>query len=527
MEAKLKRIATDIYSFEDLISRNSLYVDKTDFIHEMLTGDTDYFFLSRPRRFGKSLTISTLKAVFQGKRELFKGLKIEHLDYDWKEYPVIHLDMGRVATETREILNESLNNLLHILAEDLNIILSEAIYAPHLFQELINKAYKMGKVVLLIDEYDKPLTDNFGMPHLEEVRILMENFYAVVKASDPYLRFVLMTGVAKFAKVSIFSKLNNLYDITMDSQYACMLGYTQEELEDNFTPYLDKIVAEQGLVKEDFMAEIKLFYNGYKFDENASTVYNPVSFGMFLKNKGKFKNYWFATGTPSLLMKLAKEQSLDLTEMLSRRVESIYFDAFDISKLQLMPLLIQTGYLTIDNAEIIDGRMRYQFDFPNVEVEEAFLTHILTAYSTDSLPDTTDLLDRFKKHLDSENIDDLIQELQSFYASIPYDLNNKASTEAYYHTVFYCIFHLLPYRFNAEMHTNKGRIDAVCESYKAVFIFEFKHNESAEIAMDQTKTRGYADKYASLGKPIHLVAINFSSDDKNITESKHEICALN
>ncbi|GBU08291.1 hypothetical protein AwDysgo_16220 [Bacteroidales bacterium] len=382
MEAKLKRIATDIYSFEDLINRSSLYVDKTDFIHEMLTGYTDYFFLSRPRRFGKSLTISTLKAVFEGKKELFKGLKIEALDYDWKIHPVIHIDMGGIDSTKPEILNEALVDMLHELAQDLNISIGTSSRSPILFKELVRKAAKLGKVVLLIDEYDKPLTDNFGMPHLEDVRILMENFYAVVKASDPYLRFVLMTGVAKFSKVSIFSKLNNLYDITMDSQYACMLGYTQKELEENFMPYLDKIVAEQGLVKEEFMASIKSFYNGYRFHPSQTTVYNPVSFGMFLKNNGEFKNYWFATGTPSLLMKLAKEQQLDLTDILSRRVESIYFDAFDVTKLQLMPLLIQTGYLTIDNAEIIDGRMQYQFDFPNVEVEEAFLTHVLTAYST-------------------------------------------------------------------------------------------------------------------------------------------------
>ena len=290
-------ITTSNYTFEDTIRGNYLYVDKTDFFHQLVNEEKGFYFLSRPRRFGKSLSVSILKNIFKGNKELFKGLKIYDMPYEWKSYPVINLNISQAPCESAEILNEGLCNLLNKSAEENGLKLSEQKHSGLLFGELLDKTSKLGKVVILIDEYDKPLVENIYATHIEDIRQVLENFYINIKASDEHLRFVFMTGVTKFSKVSIFSKLNNLEDITMDGKYATMYGYTQEEVELYFGDRIDALAVKNNVERIEYREKIQNWYNGFRFHKDSVTVYNPVSLGMFLNRGGEFINFWFSTGS--------------------------------------------------------------------------------------------------------------------------------------------------------------------------------------------------------------------------------------
>ncbi|MEI6423549.1 MAG: AAA family ATPase, partial [Lentisphaerota bacterium] len=307
----MKNLTTSVYTFEKLIEGGYSYIDKTGYIWNLIKEPYGIYFLSRPRRFGKSLTLSTLKAVFQNKEHLFKGLALESKPYAWKEYPIIYIDLGNCESSDAPHLSQYLIETVDAIAQSYGLTLIRSGVSGR-FTELIEKlAATAGKIVILIDEYDKPILDNVVKANIESIRDVLENFYSVVKATEPYQRFVLLTGVSKFARVSVFSKLNNLTDITMDSRYATMLGYTQEELEENFTEYIEHVCRERKMNKAALLDKLKLWYNGYKFHQNAETVYNPVSIGKFFESGGEFKNYWFETGTPSFLLKLAKKQQFD------------------------------------------------------------------------------------------------------------------------------------------------------------------------------------------------------------------------
>ena len=285
----MKNLTTSIYTFEKLIEGNYSYIDKTEYIWNLIKEPYGIYFLSRPRRFGKSLTLSTLKAVFQNKKHLFKGLALENKPHTWKEYPVIHLDLGDLSSASPELLNASLTTTINEAASALGIELKNS-GASERFRELILQSSKKEKVVILVDEYDKPILDNVVKANIESIREVMENFYSVIKATEPYQRFVLLTGVSKFARGSVFSKLNNLTDITMDAKFATMLGYTQEEFESNFAEHIAHVCREQKIDKTELLVKLKLWYDGYRFEEDADTVYNPVSIGKFFESGGKFKN---------------------------------------------------------------------------------------------------------------------------------------------------------------------------------------------------------------------------------------------
>jgi hypothetical protein len=346
----LKRLTTSIYTFEKLIDGGYLYVDKTEHIWRLVEPPSGIYFLSRPRRFGKSLTLSTLKAVFEGKRHLFRGLAIDSLPYEWKTHPVIHLDMGESSVSSAKELSEVLSRMLENVASEHGLELAPAMVSLR-FSELIRTLSKKNGVVILVDEYDKPILDNIGKSHVEEIRDALSNFYSVIKSTESCQRFVFMTGVSKFSKVSVFSKLNNLTDLTMDAKCATMLGYTQTELEENFSGYLDQVCSAQNVVRPDLLDNLRKWYNGYRFEESAPTVYNPVSVGKFFESGGKFRNYWFETGTPTFLLKLAKKQQFDFEQELSRSVDELAFSSYEIDKLDVLPLLVQTGYLTIHSSE--------------------------------------------------------------------------------------------------------------------------------------------------------------------------------
>lgn len=509
----MKRLTSSVYTFSDLIRGDFLYVDKTEYIWELVQVPKAMYFMSRPRRFGKSLTVSTLETVFNGEKEFFKGLAIYDKDYDWKKYPVIHLDFADRKNDTLEALEKSLQVELRVCAEKHGVLL-ETDNAQEQFAELIGKLADKEQVVILIDEYDKPLIDNIGKDEAAAIQEALSNFYSVIKATEPFQRFVFMTGVSKFTHVSVFSKLNNLLDITMDAKYATMLGYTQEELETYFADHIDTVVNRQGISRQELLAKLKAWYDGYCFHAKSALVYNPVSIAMFFLKQGEFNNYWFDTGTPTFLLELAKKTEFDFENALTQPISGMVFKSYEIEKLDPLALLVQTGYLTIKGTEEKYGRTFYHLGFPNLEVEEAFNTYLLSNYVDAPKEAIDDLSVRLADLVASGDVDGFMSLMSTFFEKIPYKLHIKK--EKYYQTIFFMLFLMLGIRIEAEACTNKGRIDAVASYGEWTYLFEFKLDKSAEIALNQIKDREYFGKYRDNARRIMLVGANFDSEKGEI-----------
>ena len=516
-----KSITTSNYTFEDVITGGDLYVDKTDFFHKIITINKGIFFLSRPRRFGKSLSVSILKNIFKGNKELFKGLKIYDMPYDWKTYPVINLNISKAPCESAQVLNKGLCAILLDNANELGIVLSDELHSGLLFGELIEKASKLGKLVILIDEYDKPLVENIYASHIEEIRQVLENFYINIKASDEHLRFVFMTGVTKFSKVSVFSKLNNLRDITMSEQFATMYGYTQDEVEHYFGDRIDELADKNKIDRLEYRETIRQWYNGFRFHPDAITVYNPVSMGMFINEGGRFVNFWFSTGSPSFVFKVLKRQNIDFFDTIRQPVDSVTLDSFDVTNMLAAPFLLQTGYLTIDRVEILMNQPLYYLNFPNMEIETAFEKHLISSLSERNLGAVSSEIIRMQMALHSNDTPELKRLLFNHIAAIPYA--HRSDMEENYQNIIFSIFRLLGATIHNEVHLNNGRIDSVIVNHDHIYIFEFKMNQSADIAIAQIKEKGYATPYLSHGKPIMLIGINFSKEERNIVEWKEEV----
>ena len=502
----MKDITSSIYSFENLIEGNFLYVDKTEYIWQLIRPAREMYFLSRPRRFGKSLTVSTLKAVFEGKKELFKGLAIYDKPYDWKPYPVIHLSFGdyNVVSDAMQELPDYLITKIRRIAADYGIELSGN--TPGLcFGDLIDKLSDKEQVVILVDEYDKPILDNITKPCIADIQKCLKGFYSVLKDRNEKERFLFVTGVSKFSHVSLFSDLNNLTDITMDFRYAAMFGYTQEELEANFGDRIAALAGNQDI--EAYKKKIKEWYNGYRFEENAPTVYNPVSLAKFFESGGKFANYWFATGTPSFLLELIRKNHFNFEEVLTNPVSGFAFDAYEIGRLNPLTLLLQTGYLTIDKAVERYGDTAYMLRFPNLEVKgsfEAYLTGDCSGLHVDQVKDS---VYRLADKVTAGDVDGFMETMKIFFAKVPYDVHLK--NENNFQLLFYSIFMLLGISITAESRTNNGRIDAVATNENFVFVFEFKLDKSSEVALSQIKEREYFRRYVNSGKQIMLIGVNF------------------
>ena len=516
-----KTITTSAYTFENTIANNYLYVDKTDYFHQLVSEPNGLFFLSRPRRFGKSLSVSILKNIFSGNKAMFQGLKIYDMPYDWKVYPVINLNISLAPCESASSLNEGLCDLLRVNAENLGIVLSDQKHSGLLFTELIRNAKTQGKVVILIDEYDKPLVENIYAPHLEDIRQVLENFYINIKAADEHLRFVFMTGVTKFSKVSVFSKLNNLRDITMTEQFATMYGYTQLELEQYFGDRIDELADKNNVDKLEFRNKIKLWYNGFRFNKNAETVYNPVSLGLFINEGGDFTSYWFSTGNPSFIFNILKNKQINFFKSIHDLVPDFLLDSFDVANIQAAPLLLQTGYLTIESAQFLFNKMMYKLNFPNMEIEIAFEHHLLQMLTQRNLQEVSSEIAQFQMALYSNDTEELHRLLFSHIAAIPYA--HRSDMEENYQNIIYSIFRLMGADVHNEVHLNKGRIDSVIVNNDHIYIFEFKIDQSADIALAQIKENGYANPYLNSGKPITMIGINFSREMRNIVEWKEEV----
>ncbi len=513
-------ITTSNYTFEDVITGGDMYFDKTDFFHKLICVNKGIFFLSRPRRFGKSLSVSILKNIFKGNKELFKGLKIYDMPYDWKTYPVINLNISQAPCESAYLLNKGLCGLLLDNAKELGVELSNETHSGLLFKELINKAKDLGKLVILIDEYDKPLVENIYATHIEEIRQVLENFYINIKASDEHLRFVFMTGVTKFSKVSVFSKLNNLRDITMSEQFATMYGYTQDEVEHYFGDRIDELADKNKIDRKQYRETIRQWYNGFRFHKNAITVYNPVSLGMFINEGGEFTNFWFATGSPSFVFDVLKRQKIDFFDTIRQPVDSVTLDSFDVTNMLAAPFLLQTGYLTIDHVETLMNQPLYYLNFPNMEIETAFEKHLISSLSERNLGVVASEIIRMQMALHSNDTHELQRLLFNHIAAIPFA--QRSNMEENYQNIIFSIFRLLGATIHNEVHINNGRIDSVIVNHDHIYIFEFKMNQSADIAIAQIKEKGYATPYLSDGKPITLIGINFSKEERNIVEWKEE-----
>ncbi len=514
----MKYLTNSQYDFEKLIRGGYLYVDKTEYVWKMVQTPFEAFFFSRPRRFGKSLLVSTLKAVFEGKKELFQGLALYDKPYDWKKYPVIHLDLGSCQSDTAEKLEKKLQNSLANIASKLGLSVRGE-DASSQFSNLIFDASKNAPVVVLIDEYDKPILGNLvDKEGVHDILRKLKEFYSVIKTSSSLLRFVFLTGVSKFSHVSVFSDLNNLTDITMDARYATMLGYTQEEFERDFAEQITQTEASQTLPHDEYLGKIKRWYDGFCFEENSESVYNPVSLASFFLNDGKFSNYWFATGTTSFLLELVKRQNFDFEKLLKEPVTEIAFSAYEVDNLQVLPLLLQTGYLTIRSAKCLDDQTLFYLDFPNLEVKNAFETYLLNAYMGIEAGTIKGEFIKLKDFVKKGDVDGFMNCLQSLFASIPYSI--QVRDEKYYQTIFFQIFQFLGIDTTAEAQTNNGRIDAVVSCGDWVYIFEFKLDTSAEIALEQIKDRQYYQKYQFIGKKIVLVGANFDFEKRQLCNWK-------
>ncbi|KZX11802.1 ATP-binding protein [Methanobrevibacter filiformis] len=509
--------------FRTIRENNYIYVDKTKYLHEMITSGRIYF-LSRPRRFGKSLLLNTLKELFKGNKQLFEGLHI-YDKWDWNvKYPVIHLDLS-VDSGSSEKLESSLIWSLDSISQDFDIILS----APDLqsrFKELIiklNKTYNQ-KVVVLVDEYDIPIIDNINNLKLAESnREILQNFYRALKTMDEYIRFIFITGVSKFANVSIFSALNNPTDITLDNKFATICGYTQEELEEYFSEYISKLAEELSLSYDDVLEKIKYWYDGYSWD-GGNSVYNPQS-TMTAFNRLNFNNYWFKTGTPRFLIDFMK--LYDIKHILEPVItDESSFDSFDIEDISEIGLLFQTGYLTVKKLQLIDEEREYTLAIPNNEVKNSTLKHLLNIYTKYPDYDLFRLIKEMKKQLLNLNGIPLENNFKKLLANIPYQLHIQ--DEHYYHSLLLTWLQLLGFDIKAEDNINKGRIDAVLTEKNTVIIAEFKYSKLKEIkanewipvktpqqllekAKNQIHKKEYYQKY--YGKKIILLQAAFAAKD--------------
>ena len=517
----MKDLTSYVYGFEELIQGKFLYVDKTEYIWQLIRPSSAGYFFSRPRRFGKSLTLSTLKAVFQGKKELFKGLAIYDKPYDWKPYPIIHLSFADFTSvnDTMEKLDRYLLRKVKEVAKDLSVPLTIDDDSSQAFAELIDFFKAKSQVVILVDEYDKPILDNITNPDAKEILKCLKGFYSVLKDRNTQERLLFVTGVSKFCHVSLFSDLNNLTDITMDARYATMLGYTQQEFETNFKEQIAAVEKKQDFNHADFLTEIKAWYDGFRFEENSESVYNPVSLANFFEKGGKFNNYWFETGTPKFLVDLSKSQDFDFESALNEPVPGIAFSAFEIDNIDPLTLLLQTGYVTIKGTEKKLGETWYHLDFPNREVAGSFNTYLLNRYSGKTQTGVVKFTAELTSALNAGDVKRLRKAMEVFFAGISYEVHHK--NESNFQNIFFAIFRLLGLRIKAEEHTNDGRIDAVAETEKYVFIFEFKLDND-DSALSQIKEKEYYKQYELSKKKIFLNGVRFDTQTGQIADWQTE-----
>lgn len=501
-----------IQNFEKIRRDGYFYIDKTALVYQMVkTGS--YFFLSRPRRFGKSLLVSTLEAYFEGKRELFEGLAIEKLEKDWTKHPILHIDLNTEKYESLENLENILNDTLYKWEKVYGTEPSET-SLPLRFKGIIRRAYEQtgNRVAIFVDEYDKPMLQAIGNEELQKAfRNTLQAFYGAIKTMDGYIKFAFLTGVTKFGKVSVFSALNNLIDLSMDERYAAICGMTEEEIHDNLEEDLLELAGKQKMSYEEVCRELKACYDGYHFVENSVGIYNPFSvLNTFFKMK--FGSYWFETGTPTYLVELLKAHHYDLHCMAHVETDADILNSVDSASTNPIPVIYQSGYLTIKKFDERFGI--YRLGFPNREVEEGFMKFLLPFYANTNKVESPFQILKFVHEVESGDYESFFRRLQSFFADTPYELIRDQ--ELHYQNVLFIVFKLIGFYVKAEYHTSQGRIDLVLQTDEFIYVMEFKLEGSAEEALRQINEKNYAQPFAADPRKLFKIGINFSSQTRNI-----------
>ena len=517
--AELKLYPVGIQTFEEIITRNLLYVDKTEYVYRMTHSGGKHFFLSRPRRFGKSLLVSTFKSYFLGKKELFKGLAIEKLEKDWTEYPVLHFSMAGGKHLEKDQLERYLDFELNKLEKLFGIDTPRQDPNTRL-ADLIIKAYQQtGKqVVVLIDEYDAPLLDVVHEDsHLKDLRNVMRNFYSPLKDCEPMLRFVFLTGITKFSQMSIFSELNNITNISMDHEYAGICGITKEELETQMSADVDALAVKMNLTRTQTLDVLQEFYDGYHFAAQSSDIFNPYSL-LNAMAKSKLDYYWFTSGTPTYLIEMLKKFQVMPSDIERCEADKSDFDAPTEMMVSIMPLLYQSGYITIKGYD--PETELFTLDIPNKEIRVGLYRSLLPNYIGMTTPKGATTIAKMSALIRRNDMNGALQMLQAFLATVPYC--NNADSEGHYQQMMYVIFSILDNYVDVEVRTPSGRVDMVLRTATHLYLFELKLNKDAATAMKQIDLKEYSKRFALCGLPIVKVGVNFDVATHNITDWKIE-----
>ena len=498
-----------IQTFSKIREGNFLYVDKTEYVYRMTHSASSYMFLSRPRRFGKSLLTSTLHSYFSGREELFRGLAMEKLEKEWIQYPVLHFDMSMA----KHVDKDKLMNLLDFMLteHERTLGIDAAGTDPNLrLTNLIKRAYEQTgrKVVVLIDEYDAPLLDVVHeRENLGVLRDVMRNFYSPLKACDPYLRYVFLTGITKFSQLSIFSELNNIKNISMDEPYAAICGITENEILTQMKEDVDRMAVKLNITAEEVLAKLKENYDGYHFTYPSPDIYNPFSLLNAFAD-GKFNSYWFGSGTPTYLIKMLDKFGVEPSEIGNKLAAVEEFDAPTETMSSITPLLYQSGYVTIKDY---DKELElYTLDIPNKEVRVGLMRSLLPYYVTNDTREATNMVAFISRDIRKGDMDAALRRLQTFLSTIPQCDHTKY--EGHYQQVFYIIFSLLGYYVDVEVRTSRGRVDVVLRTEATLYVMELKLDKNATVAMEQINLKNYPERFALCGLPVVKVAVNFDSE---------------
>ena len=513
----LKLYPVGIQTFERIRKENKLYIDKTEYIYRMTHSGGCYFFLSRPRRFGKSLLVSTFESYFSGKKELFEGLAIEKLEQEWMEYPVLHFDMSGGKHMEKEQLEDYLSNRLEAEERKWGITHTKR-GANDRLTELITTAYELSgkQVVVLIDEYDAPMLDvAHDKETLDVLRNVMRNFFSPLKMCEPMLRFVFLTGITKFSQVSIFSELNNIKNISLDDEYAGVCGITKEELLTQMSEDIDMLAEAQGMTREETIAKLKENYDGYHFSPASPDVFNPYSLLNCFDDKN-FGAYWFSSGTPTYLINMLRKFKVLPAKIGRSLARSSAFDAPTENLKTITPLLYQSGYITIKGYDKMS--QLFTLDLPNKEIKVGLFESFLPYYLEGMYAEEGDVaIAQMSVLIRQGDMDGALRLFQEFLGTVPYC--NNTNYEGHYQQVLFIIFTLLThFVVDVEVHTPNGRVDVVMETEDTLYLIELKLNKSAQAAMQQINLKQYGQRFARCGKPIVKVGVNFDAKKGNIED---------
>ena len=512
MERQGRLYPIGIQTFSEIINKDYLYIDKTEYVYRMTHSASKYMFLSRPRRFGKSLLTSTLKAYFEGRRELFRGLALERLETEWTEYPVLRFDMSTAKHVDKERLESELN---------LKLIEYENVYGRgegeenvnQRFQGIIRRAYEQTgrQVVVLIDEYDAPLLDVVHEEkNLPVLRNIMRNFYSPLKACDPYLRFVFLTGITKFSQLSIFSELNNIKNISMLPEYGSICGITEEEMREQMGEGIDRLAGNLGVTPEEALEVLKQNYDGYHFTWPSPDIYNPFGLLNALAD-GRIDSYWFGSGTPTYLVEMLRKYHVIPQEIGNRKCVAADFDAPTERMTSITPLLYQSGYITIKGYSAFSGL--YKLDIPNKEVRIGLMRSLLPNY-VQRPAELNTMVAEMAEMIYNGDMDSALRLMRTYLTTIPYCDNTHY--EGHYQQLLYVIFTLIGNYVDVEVRTPQGRVDMVLRTLSTLYVIELKLDKSAEAAMEQIDLKDYPERFALCGLPVVKVGINFSTEKRTI-----------